>query len=993
MTSTHKYPDLGKTSAMFTSLPTNEELPFLPPLPDTPQHAYKSYLSEAYLLKAKTPLTRKLWEERSNSPIENNGSMKRTDSSGSGSGTRKWDVEVDYPVLTTRQSVFGTPLPIGRIPSTDYLKTIKKTPVQTKPMAESASPDSSSQEISQPNPAEIPIPEDTSDVLTVDEIPLGQSRTSPSKAKDTMPLLSPVKTSEPNQAQQPRISASFNLPTHIAEASLLADQSLMGSASSCADEDSFHLGIDKLRPARASSEEKEEESRSNIPTKPQPTKSTFLAPPQNPLDQSTILPRSPAKTAHLLEPTNALSNIDPPWSDDSQSYESSISSRENSISPEKPSSPYMTLPHSRSMREFPSSSSSHSIVNTLPKIKRTFPASSSGQSLSSVCEDEYRFDGEVSTLLPVSPMKTAHLLTDAELISKEKLEEQDASFRLPLPTTRLGPTPHKPSFMSKTPRKSPPAKMSPIKTIVRGNIHSTKSAMEEGDVTFDVKDLLTRVNKPKRASGTEESFVDLLHDDFMPEGLDASMMGPDETMLPPSLRPRNVGANSVSPIKPSSYASPVRLARQTEISSPIRRFPSSRTAHNLAGQAEDTIADKKEATLTRSKSLSRVAEIIERVRSERAATLHAQVPKPTNNVPEEVEILASPPKTAIRTRTYTTARTPATTTTRPRTSMMPPPPGTSRRISLSAGALPLSSSASHKTVELPAARPAPRISTVTGKRLTTTTNRPVTSTTASSRLGITARPAVSSRTMLPPTSRVETKTITGSSSSTVSSSATIASIPTARATRPSTITAPSARPSITTRPTTITTASRVSRPSTIRPSGLPKPGEGPTARSAPSIESRSRVSRGFGTDATSSTNRSSAVSSRVLSELSTGPTTARSAEPIKSRALSTPASSTLPRTAEKVPPLPTSRVARPPTTAREGIKKGSLPAPSGGTAAQRSRIGSSTTSTTSTAGLPRPSVRPTAGIGKSSAPPTSAPGPGLNALRERLDRLHARQVR
>ena len=33
----------------------------------------------------------------------------------------------------------------------------------------------------------------------------------------------------------------------------------------------------------------------------------------------------------------------------------------------------------------------------------------------------------------------------------------------------------------------------------------------DADVTMDVKDLMARMTKPKRASGTEESFIDLLH--------------------------------------------------------------------------------------------------------------------------------------------------------------------------------------------------------------------------------------------------------------------------------------------------------------------------------------------------------------------------------------------------------------------------------------------------------------------------------------------------
>ncbi|OCF60051.1 hypothetical protein L486_02724 [Kwoniella mangroviensis CBS 10435] len=1031
MTAKSRYPDLGRSSAMFTqsSLPTNEELPFLPPIPDTPQHAYKSYLSEDYVLNAKTPLTRQLWEERSNSPVETSaGGMKKTESS------RKWDVEVDYPVLTTRQSVFNTPLPINRNPSGDYFKPASRTPSPPKAKDQSPTPEIIDKQFIQHDQVPTPHLQMNSEIPNTEKL-AGDQSVPFFKAIDSMkPTRSPAKAADCPQ-QQPRISASFNLPTYIAEASLLAEESLMGGGASSADGDSFHLGIDKLRPKRLSSEEREEfgdsASLSDTPTKPLSTKSTFLDPlqHQNPLDQSTLLPRSPAKTSHLLEVKNAISNVEPPWSDDSQLYGSSISSRENSISPEKYSSPYRTLsslPHSAGMRGFPTSSSSHSVVAPLTKTKRTFPASSSSQSLSSVCEDEYHFEGEVSTLLPVSPMKTAHLLTDAEMISKEKLEEgQDARFRLPLPTRA---TPYKPSLMGKTPRKSPPAKMSPIKTIVTAHkYHPTQRDVrdEQGDITLDVKDLLAKMNKPKRASGTEESFVDLLHDEFMPDGLDASMIGPDESMLPPSLRPRGLRGNSTSPIKTSSYASPIRPTRTpaaalpvtlrtievavAETSSPIKQFPSSQTTHNLASQAEEPSGEPKQQTISRSKSLSRVAEIIERVKSERAATQHTQPPKAGNDHEKEEVLAASPPKTAIRTRTYTRVRTPATSTARPRNSMMPPP-ATSKKISLSAGALPMPGSASHKSVDLPPARTAPRVSTIASKRptttTTTTTTRP-TATTTSARLATTgtAKAPVSSQTsMAPPTSRVDPRVRPGSISSTVSSSAMIPSLPTSRTTRPSTTVA---LPS--TGSTTTTISSRVARPSTVsRLNGLPKSADGPTTRSAPAPVPRStRVSRPFGTDATSATNRTLNLPSRA-SKMSTGPSssTARSAEGMKSRAMSTPASATVSKaTNTDRPPLPTSRITRPSTivttAAREGMKKSSLPPPLTGTSAgvQRSRIGSTTTNT-ATGGLPRPSTKPTSTAGKGSAPPTSTgtsagagAGTGLSALRERLDRLHARQVR
>jgi hypothetical protein len=42
----------------------------------------------------------------------------------------------------------------------------------------------------------------------------------------------------------------------------------------------------------------------------------------------------------------------------------------------------------------------------------------------------------------------------------------------------------------------------------------------DADMTLDVKDLMAKMSKPKRASGTEESFVDLLRNAPELEGID-----------------------------------------------------------------------------------------------------------------------------------------------------------------------------------------------------------------------------------------------------------------------------------------------------------------------------------------------------------------------------------------------------------------------------------------------------------------------------------------
>ncbi|WRT63313.1 uncharacterized protein IL334_000218 [Kwoniella shivajii] len=1072
MTWTPSHPTSG-SSSMFThpSLPSNEELPFLPPLPDTPQHSYKSYHSDEYMLRARTPITRKIWEERLNGNTPSSASFTVEDTSPQENGNRsskKWDVEVDYPILSTRQQVFGPPLSIGRTPSKDYTK-VMRTPCQAKFEEKHREELSSESENVQPV-IDSPINKIT-EVQAQSHLDLSEKRLFPNGSEDPhvhSRTLSPSNIADPTSPQhvqgQPRISASFNLPTYIADDSLLADQSLMGGSTSSTDEDSFHLELNNLRPQPANTTETGNSSQnasthsatsSNTPTKLTSRSRAYLVPPQNALDQSTLLPRSPAKSAHLLDPINALTQVQPPWTgDESDLYESSVSSsREASLSPEKPGTivkPSSSLPSSITTKGFPSSSSSHSIVS-LPRITRTFPASSSGQSLSSVAESEdheyplCNTNADISTLLPVSPLKTAHLLTDSELITRETLVEE-ASFRLPLTSSSTRKTPYRPMFMSKTPRKSPPAKMSPIKTIVKGNINMRGYVHEEfrdiGDTTFDLKDLLAKVGKPKRASGTEESFVDLLHDDFMPDGLDASMMGPDESMLPSSYRPRNLRTASISPIKQTSIYSPSRQSRlmsvpshtmRTTASDPsatVKRLPTSYSSRNLPTQSDEADEEVKQSTMMRSKSLSRMAEMVERVRSERSTFSHSTEHQHIKNDkeqerPKQELVLVSPPKTATVSRDYVSTRTPGTPAARPRTSTMPPP-ATSRRISLSAGAIPITSHASLKHLNLPPSRTTqPRSTAITtqdatlaaaGRSLTTT--RPATGTAMStSRLVTTCmtstRQPVPSRTtartcMAPPLPQA-VKARIGPSSSTQTSSATLPTIPIAGnattssrlTSRPSTI----AKATTTTRGATgSTSASHVVRPSLApRPIGLPKPGDGPTARSnttSTSTDNRAKVSRGFGNDPSTTMNRLSRppVASTSNTKLSSGPST------LKARALSTPAS--LVNTASKLPPvpaLPTSRLTRPsttttsssttrPITSTANIRNGksSMPPPSTNAGTQRARTGSTTTSSV----LPRPSVRTTIS-GKSSAPPSASAGPGtgLTALRERLDKLHARQGR
>ena len=98
------------------------------------------------------------------------------------------------------------------------------------------------------------------------------------------------------------------------------------------------------------------------------------------------------------------------------------------------------------------------------------------------------------------------------MISDETMLEEK-SFLLPLPP----PTARKPRSPMKRLINGDPdlALLSPT----RGGPSPRKGTQPNtpGDITLDIGDMMARVARPKRASGTEESFEDLLHADDLPE--------------------------------------------------------------------------------------------------------------------------------------------------------------------------------------------------------------------------------------------------------------------------------------------------------------------------------------------------------------------------------------------------------------------------------------------------------------------------------------------
>ena len=310
------------------------------------------------------------------------------------------------------------------------------------------------------------------------------------------------------------LSASFQMPVNLSDASLIRDCSFAGASESSNGDDSMDLFISELRPGLPNPsalgyQSKQVKEGSITPTKatrakqdagPQETArepvsalTSFRA--MRYLNESTLLPSSPGKSAHLLTSTNAIVLAEPPWTDGCtlwsedghrslvhpSSVRRSKSAQVARVSPRRPAA-------TGSAMSFASTAVTSSVTTSI-NPKRTFPASSSGSSLASVGEvGGHHLDPDVSTLLPVSPEKLQHLLRKEEMINQETLVERP-SFRIP-------------------------EKRSPVettKTTPSSGRTVTKGGMDVGDVTLDVRDLVAKMSKSKRASGTEESFADLLH--------------------------------------------------------------------------------------------------------------------------------------------------------------------------------------------------------------------------------------------------------------------------------------------------------------------------------------------------------------------------------------------------------------------------------------------------------------------------------------------------
>ena len=382
--------------------------------------------------------------------------MKLDESDGKRSGEtlcsvqRSSNITTEYPVLSSRQGDMNTPRR-SQLPESLFRAT--SPPVSTSPVRPHYNDKSSV------NPINIPLPE--------------------------TPFLEPRLANPPIPSSCRSASTSFNMLA-AADLSLLGDCKLP-SAHGDISEDSFDFGVQEIKPmnrkARISilpQEARSKGEKCDLPVKRE-TRSI--------LDQSTILPTSPIKHGLLLASTNALSRVAPPWEDLSTEV------------------PFDSMSTSRSMNF------GGSMPRSTSKTKRTFPASSSAQSLASVGEETDTLAkptinaGDVSTLLPTTPGRIKHLLDPVH-----NLQDEDFS----LIEGADGPSlffPSKPLPRSNSTFMPPPLASIPgsARRTPRGQRHAHESPVKEMDLTLDVKALMARMTKPKRASGTEESFMDLLH--------------------------------------------------------------------------------------------------------------------------------------------------------------------------------------------------------------------------------------------------------------------------------------------------------------------------------------------------------------------------------------------------------------------------------------------------------------------------------------------------
>lgn len=399
----------------------------------------------------------------------------------------------------------------------------------------------------------------------VDCEPTGHQQHQPPRPQHSIaPYFSPRKCPLPPSPPASRTaspSQSLLMVPNLSD-SMIGDTSMLSMGVS---DHSLDFGIEAIRPQAtvrpphrtfpefASPHKAREPAGSRSPTKLafQQEDAPALVPG---LDHSTLLPSSPSKHEHLLTSDHAIARVEPPWASSTIKPFSTSPTKPPSTSPTKRTA---RSPEKRSIvddifaipvhlpvlptRHSPTKSNNVATPRSgSVKARRVFPASSSAQSLTSVYEESPRPPlsrhqgqsvdaGDMSALLPTSPLKANQLLEDDQLLTRETMMEENSFVLPPPPPSVRRRSPEKaracvPSSSSRTDLRFSEAAscIAPrVDPTPRAQGQATSPAKADiGDTTLDVKDMMARMTKPKRPSGTEESFEDLLHADGMSD-LDA----------------------------------------------------------------------------------------------------------------------------------------------------------------------------------------------------------------------------------------------------------------------------------------------------------------------------------------------------------------------------------------------------------------------------------------------------------------------------------------
>jgi len=362
--------------------------------------------------------------------------------------------------------------------------------------------------------------------LSPAKIPLPPS---PTRLSTTLPIETQhrsVLSSTPTAAADESCLMPHHYPEMNISQSMIADMSMPDLASLEMDESSeFKVGVERRFPT---TREKERRSpvkpepaprteRSPIKTEhPTPFRSTRspIKPPSsssptktertfpassshNPLsrlgeeaalDVSTLLPRSPTRFGHLMDDEHQLLRQSLPMSEGPSilfDTPPAPTVRKTARGPADmmdmstvmPRSPtrmahLMGDEHQLMRQSLPTSEGDSILFDSppLPTIRKT-PRRQAG-------------DLDASTIMPRSPTRMAHLMGDEHQFMRQSLPMSEGD-------SILFASPPPPIVTRKTPRKQP-------------------SPSKDADMTLDINQMMARMTKPKRPSGTEESFEDLL---------------------------------------------------------------------------------------------------------------------------------------------------------------------------------------------------------------------------------------------------------------------------------------------------------------------------------------------------------------------------------------------------------------------------------------------------------------------------------------------------